>query len=93
MCLDCKLYLNLEKVSHKSSSRKCPVYYENWRFASWDCWEKYLIETYSNIDDQNSLHLTIKIRMTDKEYIKLDINDLLIFYSINKDQLHLVRQT
>ena len=54
--------------------------------------EKYLIENYSNIDDQNSLHLTIKIRMTDKECIKKDINDLLIFYSVNKDQLHLVRQ-
>ena len=54
--------------------------------------KKYLIETYSNIDDQNSLHLTIKIKMTDKEYIKRDINNLLIFYSVNKDQLHLVRQ-
>ena len=54
--------------------------------------KKHLIENYSNIDDQNSLYLTIKIRMTDKECIKKDINDLLIFYSVNKDQLHLVRQ-
>ena len=54
--------------------------------------EKYSTETNSNIDDQNSLHLTIKISMTDKECIKSEINDLLIFYSVNKDQLHLVRQ-
>ena len=54
--------------------------------------EKYLIENYSNIDDQNSLHLTIKIGMTDIECIKRDINDLLIFYYVNKDQLYLVRQ-
>ena len=92
MCFDCKVYLNLEIIGHRSSSRKCPIYYKNWRFASWECWKKYLIETYSNIDDQNSLRLTIKIRMTDKECIKRDINDLLIFYSVNKDQLHLVRQ-
>ena len=92
MCLDCKLYLNLEIVGHRTSSRKCPVYYKNWIFRLWDCWKKYVIETYSNIDDQNSLRLTRKIRMTDKECIKRDINDLLIFYSVNKDQLHLVRQ-
>jgi len=49
-------------------------------------------ENYSNIDDQNSLHLTIKIGMTDIECIKRDINDLLIFYYVNKDQLYLVRQ-
>ena len=92
MWLDCKLHLNLEIVGRRFSSRKCPVRYKNWRFPSWDCWKKYLIETYSNIDDQNSLHLTIQIRMTDKECTKRDINDLLIFYSVNKDQLHLARQ-
>ena len=30
--------------------------------------------------------------MTDKECIKRGINDLLIFYSVYNDQLHLVRQ-
>ena len=70
MCLDCKVCLTLETVGHGSSSRKFPVYYKNWRFASWECCKKYLIETYSNIDDQNSLYLTIKIRMTGKECIK-----------------------
>ena len=66
MCLNCKLYLNLKIDCHRSSSRKCPVYYKNWRFASWDYWKKYVIETYSNIDDHNSLHSTIKIRIADK---------------------------
>ena len=37
MCLDCKLYLNLELVGHRSSSRKCSVHCKNWRFLSWDC--------------------------------------------------------
>ena len=60
MCLDCKLYLNLEINDHRSSSKKCPINYKNWRFSSWDCWKKYLIKNYSNIDDQNSLHLKIK---------------------------------
>ena len=40
--------------------------------------EKCLIKNYSNIDDQNSLYLKIKINMTAKECIKRDINDLLI---------------
>ena len=31
--LDCTLYLNLEIIGHRSSNRKCPVYYKNWRFA------------------------------------------------------------
>ena len=86
ICLDCKLHLNLEIVDHKSSSKKCPVYYKNWRFPSWERWKKYLFENYSDVDNQNSLYLTIKIRMTDKECIKRDINDLLIFYSENKNQ-------
>ena len=30
--LYCKLYLNLKIVGHRSSSRKCPVYYKNWIF-------------------------------------------------------------
>lgn len=40
ICLDCKLYLNLEIVGHRSSSRKCAVYYKHWRLPSWDCWKK-----------------------------------------------------
>ena len=91
MCLYCKLYLNFKIVGHRSSSRTCPVYYKNQIFPSWDCWKKYLIENYSDIDDQNSLHLTIKRRMTDKECIKRDIDVLFILYSVNKDQLHLTR--
>ena len=38
------------------------------------------------------MHLKIKISMTPKECKKRDINDLLIFYSVHKDTLHLVRQ-
>ena len=76
MCVDFKVYLNLEIVCHISSSRKYSVYYKNLRFASWDFWKKYITETYSNIDDQNSLYLKIKIRITDKECIKRGINGL-----------------
>ena len=54
--------------------------------------KKYVIKNYSNIDDQNSMHLKIKISTIAKECIKRDINDLLIFYSVHKDKLHLVRQ-
>ena len=38
------------------------------------------------------MHLKIKINTIAKECIKRDINDLLIFYSVHKDKLHLVRQ-
>ena len=66
--------------------------YKNWGFHSWDCWKNYLANNYSNIDDHNFLHLKIKISMTTKKIKNRDINDLLIFYSVHKDTLHLVRQ-
>ena len=54
--------------------------------------KKYLSETYSDIDDQNNiLHLSFKIKVTIKERLKRDINDLLIFYSVKNNNLHLVR--
>ena len=46
---------------------------------------------YSNIEDDDYLHLKCKISMTAKDCKKRDINDLLIFHSIHKDTLHLVR--
>ena len=54
--------------------------------------KNYLTNNYSNIDDHNCLHLKIKISMTPKECKKRDIDDILIFYSVHKDTLHLVRQ-
>ena len=38
-CLDCKLHLHLEINDHRSSSIKCPLYYKNWRFHTWDLWK------------------------------------------------------
>ena len=91
-CLDCKLHLNLEIDDHRSSSIKCPLYYKNWRFHTWDLGKIYLTINYSDIEDHDILHLKCKIsKMTSKECKKRDINDLLIFYSIHKDTLHLVR--
>ena len=89
--MDCKLHLHLEIDDHRSSSIKCPLYYKNWRFHTWDLWKNYLTIKYSNIEDHDCLHLKCKISMTSKECKKRDINDLLIFYSIHKDTLHLVR--
>ena len=36
-CLDCKAFLNLEIVGHRSSSEYYSIYDKNWRFATWDC--------------------------------------------------------
>ena len=90
-CFDCKLHLNLEIDDHRSSSLKCPLHYKNWRFHTWDLWKKYLTTKYSNIEDDDCLHIKCKISMTAKDYKKRDINDLLIFHSIHKDTLQLVR--
>ena len=59
-CLDCKLHLHLEIDDHRSSSLKCPLYYKNWRFHTWDLWKKYLTSKYSNIEDVDCLHLNAK---------------------------------
>ena len=66
-CLDCKVHLHLEIDDHRSSSIKCPMYYKNWRFHTWDLWKNYLTNNYSNIEDHDCLHLKIKISMTPKE--------------------------
>ena len=55
---------------------------------------EYLFEIYGNIDDQNtSLYLSIKIKtnIAIKYCLKRDINDLMIFYFGEKDNLNLVR--
>ena len=88
--MDCKLHLHLEIDDHISSSIKYPLYYKNWRFHTWDLWKHYLTINYSDIEDHDILHLKCKISMTLKECKKRDINDLLIFYSIHKNTLHLV---
>ena len=53
-CLECKRFLNLEITGHRASSKICPLFISNIRFATWDLWEMYLFEIYGNIDDQNT---------------------------------------
>ena len=86
--MDCKLHLQLEIDDHRSSSLKYPLHYKNWIFHTWDLRKNYLTTKYSNIKDDDCLHLKCKISMTAKDCKKRDINDLLIFHSIHKNTLH-----
>ena len=53
---------------------------------------KNLFEIYSNIDDQKtSSYLSIIIKIANRDYFKRNINELIIFYSVEKDNLNLVR--
>ena len=62
------------------------------RFARWDLWKIYLFEIYGDIDDKNtSLQLSNNIQNSDKDCLKRDIHNLMLFYSVEKDNLNLVR--
>ena len=52
--------------------------------------EQHLFEIYGNIDDQNtSLQLSNNIINSNEDCLKRDIHDLILFHSIEKDNLKL----
>ena len=90
--LDCKWILNIEVTSRRAFSKHCPLFINNMRFAIWDLWKRYLFEIYDTIDDKNtSLQLSNSIINSDKDLLEKDIHDLILFYSVEKDNLNLVR--
>ena len=90
--MDCKRILNIDITGHCASSKHCPLFINNMRFATWDLWKIYLFEIYGNIDDKNtSLQLSNNIKNSDKDCLKRDIHNLMLFYSVEKDNLNLVR--
>ena len=87
ICLDYKRYLNLETSGHRESSNNCPfiasigvlppgIFKKNTYFKSMVIFIK---------------KLSNKIKLPDKDWLKRYMINLLIFYSVKIDHLHLVR--
>ena len=89
--LDCKRFLNLKIIGHRASSKNGP-YFVKGSVLLHGIFGKYVFKIYGNIDNQNtSLQLSNNIINSDKDCFKRDINDLILFYSVEKDNLNLVR--
>ena len=91
--LDCERHLHIEVSSRRALSTNCRVNNKNWRCTTWYNWQCYLFNMSGNIEGLLAIRNVRKKHSQPRYILKKEINDILIFHSVNIDNLKLVNNT